>query len=706
MENKQLNLQFRNTLTILFFVYIFVFNILIFNINTREGFFLPYRDWFKLLGLSLFAFNLSVVKHLVPKRKLLVFHFHYLLLLYMLLIVVLSFLPASISKLFFYSFIFLGYASTLLNIYLIFTKLTYGTLLLMLPLGFIFSNWIIGKLYSTYGGVSPMFMERIAFGIAHLDTLFHLSIAQMFKTHGVSSNGLDGIPYLGYHYASHWLFARISVFSGLSLVKIYNYLYPFLFLPLYFKVVLHLTLKLYNFFKKQILDLNITTKVGICFWAIFMVAHIGLLPQKTLNSFTYWHSYIVSESFLIGLIFFYIVIWVLIDYHEFGNTPFKKWFFKVTLLFLVIICLFSKISIGVLLIPVLAYIQFRNDQFFKWKNLIFWAIGLFFFYQCFNLTSNGETVLKVKFMHFFHTYSDKDFWYYQVPIHYITLFLFLISYFYEIEKTNPKTSLLKLIKTRQVIPIETLILFAFLGLLPLLWLVVEGGSAIYFSSITQKLSILLLLCMSPMLVERFAHTPVITRGFLIIIFLIPFFLMMIDNSNRDYKKALTKTQEQRDKMKTLAGLEGLPNKQMQQKMLYKREFIFARVLDSLERLPVSQKKKMLIHVPHEDYFYTHYDNTLKVSFIIPALTGIATINGLSKHKETKKWSTYGLGVYQSHPYLPLIGSDEPKHVISRAKVQGLEDKEIYQLRTILKPYPDNHKTDIKYNERVVLKKIK
>ena len=182
--------------------------------------------------------------------------------------------------------------------------------------------------------------------------------------------------------------------------------------------------------------------------------------------------------------------------------------------------------------------------------------------------------------------------------------------------------------------------------------------------------------------------------------------MIPQNSNDSYRNAFGIQNLHKNKMKTLGGMPGIKYEDMQRKLVLTREAMFMRTLDSLANLPLTQKRKMLINIPHDDHFYKHFENHFKASYIIPAITGIATINGISEHEITKTIQAYGITAYQNHPHLPLVGPDTPKSLIARAKMQAVGDKEIYQMRTILMPYPKSYKTKIKSNERITFTRIK
>jgi hypothetical protein len=86
---------------------------------------------------------------------------------------------------------------------------------------------------SVWGGgfENPLFVENLCNGYAHIDTLFHATLANMLRTYGTCSTGLDGLPHVLYHFGSHWAFARISNLLDLPVIDFYNLAYPVIFTP-------------------------------------------------------------------------------------------------------------------------------------------------------------------------------------------------------------------------------------------------------------------------------------------------------------------------------------------------------------------------------------------------------------------------------------------------------------------------------------------
>jgi hypothetical protein len=81
------------------------------------------------------------------------------------------------------------------------------------------------------GFENPLFVENLCNGYAHIDTLYHATLANMLRTYGVCSTGLDGLPVAPYHFGSHWIFARLSNLLDLPVIDFYNLAYPVIFAP-------------------------------------------------------------------------------------------------------------------------------------------------------------------------------------------------------------------------------------------------------------------------------------------------------------------------------------------------------------------------------------------------------------------------------------------------------------------------------------------
>jgi hypothetical protein len=95
--------------------------------------------------------------------------------------------------------------------------------------GIVFFSLWVAKMVFARGYQNPLFGENIVAGSGQIDTLFHASMSQMIRTYGIPSTGLDGIPYIPYHFGSHWVFAQLSELLALNPLDFYQIGYPLIF---------------------------------------------------------------------------------------------------------------------------------------------------------------------------------------------------------------------------------------------------------------------------------------------------------------------------------------------------------------------------------------------------------------------------------------------------------------------------------------------
>jgi hypothetical protein len=90
---------------------------------------------------------------------------------------------------------------------------------------------ILGSIVWGDGYLTPLFVPGLGLGLGHIDELFHASISNMIKAHGVPSTGLDGLVFCPYHFGTHWLFAHLAGLLQIPVIEFYQLGFPVLFLP-------------------------------------------------------------------------------------------------------------------------------------------------------------------------------------------------------------------------------------------------------------------------------------------------------------------------------------------------------------------------------------------------------------------------------------------------------------------------------------------
>ncbi|QVW24720.1 hypothetical protein KJF94_03820 [Pseudomonas hormoni] len=132
-------------------------------------------------------------------------------------------------------------------------------------------------------------IPRLHAGMVHQDTLFHASIAAMFKNYSLISTGLNGLVELSYYIFSHILMAAISILSGSSVLEVYGVAPLVLFSPLLIFAVTA---------SSAMLDQDERLSLPIV-WGVTALL-LSILPWL-FSPWALWDSFFVSESYLVSL---------------------------------------------------------------------------------------------------------------------------------------------------------------------------------------------------------------------------------------------------------------------------------------------------------------------------------------------------------------------------------------------------------------------
>ena len=168
----------------------------------------------------------------------------------------------------------------------------------------LFSLYAAGAAWGT-GERNPLFVEDLCFGRAPIDTLFHASICNMLRTYGVPSTGLDGLPYVPYHFGSHWIFARLCNVLDVRVIDFYNRGYPVVFIPFGVLCLGTAALGLARRWRadappnsEQLSEPAEMQPIGAIFWLIVSVGYIGFVPYASnFMPINGWNSIVTSESY-------------------------------------------------------------------------------------------------------------------------------------------------------------------------------------------------------------------------------------------------------------------------------------------------------------------------------------------------------------------------------------------------------------------------
>ncbi|SMG23475.1 hypothetical protein SAMN05661096_01385 [Marivirga sericea] len=592
-------------------------------------------------------------------------------LLLFLTLILISFLPKTISNIFFLSSIYIGYLLFLLHLIYFFKAkpLLYATSMILF--GVLIGLWLFGRVYSGYH--SPLAFENFSIGIISQDTIFHSSILEMIKTNGIPSTGLNDTPYLPYHWGSHWLLARLSILVNISSTLSYNLLYPCLLIPIFLKSVL--------IFSKDLFDLrnNNTSKykTGVIFWLAFLLLIVGFLPYTFTSKWAIWDSWVGSESYLVGLLYFFLLSSVIIRaYTKIENAKIFALYALALSILLPLIGLL-KISLLIILLATCCYLFLRLKLYINWVSSLALAISIILGYIIFKATNYLGDVENDNFylFHFIKRWTQdgwKGFFYY---FHYFFTFIYIYLKFKNLHVNF--TNFKKLLFERKLLDVEILIVISIMGLIPTSLLRIDGGSAYYFTDIQARVSIsLVLLFVLENYMNSYKFSTLLRRILLIVPLLIIFSLNNIFikvetafNNNLSsrikmanyYKDANDSTEfikgAQPDILQYTSGkfsdldkkvdeMINVPFKGLKITPNYK---LFS-LLDSVNSFDVNLKSKSFIYVPKQNLLWSLFNNDRLSGLSIPALTGIKTIGALPKYLDDNYYRTYGYPTYKDQYY--------------------------------------------------------
>jgi hypothetical protein len=172
------------------------------------------------------------------------------------------------------------------------------------------------------------------------DTLFHASMATMFKEYNTISTGLHGLVQVHYHFLSHLIYGRTAALLNLEPFEVYGYSNFITFAPLLIAGLLHSIAR----FSGSLAPL-ITAAI---------VAIGGPLSQ----TFGWqWNSYFVSESYLTGLILLMGLMDLVAD--QIDENPAGPLSILAALIYLPLITT-AKISVGLIATCTLGIAILRN----------------------------------------------------------------------------------------------------------------------------------------------------------------------------------------------------------------------------------------------------------------------------------------------------------------------------------------------------------
>ena len=312
-------------------------------------------------------------------------------------------------------------------------------------------------------------------------------MAESFRRSLAASTLLNNEVYIPYHTFSPLLMEAAAGVLRVPAFIAYNYLYPVLFIPLYLTAQILAVAAAKEYFSGR-------GAVRVPDLALIILVHAGFILQSRLDAYGIWkRNLVISESFLIANTLAFSCYGMIFHLMKHPGKGKKR---ENLLLFLVIpagifLATWSKMSVGLLLAVSVMYYLFRMHT----REIRFWGINIL--YGAVLLLALWLFSLKgmVSLPSQENVYVPGAFKEYCTgPLgiwgHWLILLilpsLFILA---EISRLRKEKRIFAAGKT---VWIEDLFLTAFIAFLPGLFIVIDGGSAAYFSCALEVPAILLL----------------------------------------------------------------------------------------------------------------------------------------------------------------------------------------------------------------------
>jgi hypothetical protein len=501
-----------------------------------------------------------------------------------------------------------------------------GTILASL----VFGMWVTGIL----GSFDSWFMtwtEGVVTGESltgrqQMDISYHASVAQMLRVHGMPSTGLDGNPWMFYHTAHHWLMGQMANLLHIHLIDSYALCSFMITTVFFFRSFLSAVITIREWVVNKNSSVSKDNTLNYWFWLLFLVIFMKVI-------YGFYSGGMVGIMFFgvhvytLSLGFFFICIATSVVYWQNRQTVSaleNNLFLLVGLPLLLILTGLSSLAPVFIMAVLVAFLFFRLQLF---RERIYWFsavitglafIGVYlvtletnFFGR--HYTAEGE-FNPLYFYKVGHDFKPFDFF----VLYYIWIYVFTFLYLY---KNDYFKNLKVAFKNLQTLPVEVILITALTGLLPSLFLLIGNTGAGYFLGVQMWVSGALLLAYLPTFSFSFKLPRlVISTGYVLIS--VGVFLLIYMNLRFEMNALF------RDNLKTRKAITGVTDfnieatdflekwiggdyksiqknwetlydaKILQHNLDTNAKYRFIKKIESLESLPLAEKKKSMLYVPY------------------------------------------------------------------------------------------------------------
>lgn len=578
------------------------------------------------LSLGLTFFSITVMEYYVQKKKSIPFTMSMGMLSWVFL-ALLGFLKLTFLS---YSIGLIGLLGTLHSIFIYYKNIEKNAKKSLFKYFIVYSLLFIlvtclalTNLKTIYGGriVTLFFLEDFINGNIHIDSLFHTVLIETIQTYTIPSIGLDGVLYVKYHNLTNIFYSYWGALIGSASYQSYSYLHSIVVFPFFFLYFILFAVQCSTFFYK---NLNI-------FFLVFLliIINVGLLPTEvTLNLKTgFFNMEVSSPSLILGGILLFSFFSFIIQTLQTN---------KIYWLPYIILCLLGMYAKGTLLFvlaPVLSiYFMFtKNIKGFLISVIINIACLLFYYLLYYN-PNYGTPIDILGYMKY---NSEKGFYLYNFILAHLSVF---VSIYFLLRYSEQPKSIVKKEK------INTLIVVLFSASL-ISYLVISvfnfGHNSGAFLQNARWIGLGVLVALMSEKIDiyfksnKFISLP--SKSYILFMVLFYFGTNFLVTTARHSYTLLKEIQ---------SSVQIYQANETNESNLVKQRKEFLTLLEGLSK--IENKENYLIFIPHQDkYIEEIFPDTdmKKIKLLVPALTGIALLDGVEQRYFDENNGYYGFSDY-------------------------------------------------------------
>lgn len=539
-------------------------------------------------------------------------------------------------------------------------KITSKRIIWLLPLLILFVFNILNTIYYE-GTISLFIVEELKLESTNRDILFHLSLINSIRNYYIPAIPIDGIEVLKYHYLVHFLFAGWGKLFSTSSISMYSYGFGIVLFPLFIYYFIQTCITIKQCLFGIIDEEQFINRLYIVFF-IFWVGITPLELQFKLKTGFFNSLILTSFSYVLGGVFLFTFVSFLVQ------TIYKRKQYWWVYFILSIFAMLAKVSLLVIVSPSLfVYYVFKKDR----KN-IFLAIllnitvGVFYLYAL-----KLSLPIKLSFLDSAKYATDKGFFIY----HIFAVFLpcWIVFYFLLKDKDGEKKHL------DMLIVLFSMMLFTYLPTA----LLEMGHNGTYFFDYVKYVGLMFLVVFVTEGYQRWIYffTSHISKKY--ILYLFTFYIIsnyIISTLRNGYVLVNKDKQMQYRLAKNQDTIKQQPYSLLAQRSAFITHLsnLAKKEYGSNTLAFISQKDTLLYNiVSHDDSFA---DNKFSVPMVVPAITGLALVDGLPPYKYmSEQFYFFGYHSYQVRKSENDYQTEES--LCDYLKTKNLADKKILIIST-------------------------